>query len=214
MKANEIKTLVWFDGQLILVRVPIEDILLYKDEAWWSKSVSLNLRRFNSRYYSHLETLLERYPRVLCSDIKDSIQIGECDGCPITAQRDGERVYVYLHKPNAKLLLLYSRCNAWTPVIADNDDNLVWSIEGISNEFWCEYGWRLHDRLRQQSDYIPVDNISVIDVEIRNMMEKQRFGSAALVADCACHMASARNDASMLDYFTKLRDGLRRVMSA
>ena len=125
MKTRAIKTLVWFDGQLILARAPIEDILRLNDEQWWGESASLNLLQFNSRYYSYLEALLKRYPRVLCSEI-DNMQIGERDGCPITAQRDGERIYIYLHKPNAKLLLLYSRCDAWTPVIADNDNKLVW----------------------------------------------------------------------------------------
>jgi len=211
MKTRAIKTLVWFDGQLILARVPIEDILRQNDERWWEESANLNLLQFNSRYYSYLEALLKRYPLVLCSDI-DNVQLGERDGCPITAQRDGERVYVYLHKPNAKLLLLYSRCDTWTPVIADNDNKLVWSIEEITNEFWREYAWRLWSRLRRQSDYIPTDNISVIDVEIRNMMEEQRWQSAMLIADCACHMAAAREDKEMLDYFTKLRDGLRQVM--
>ena len=202
---------IWHNDKVAITDGVLEKIIWGDDDSFWEHALTLNAHEF-SRFCSdtideHLRGLnwltLWREPDgkfPLFSDRKD----GE-----IFAYKKGRSVFFFTDR-DYRVLLAHVVRGRFDIDVTDSGRALFWTRLTLNGECWKMLAMKMWMSFDDYigSTYNP--EVRLIELEIRNLMEDQRWESAIALAAFACSEARLRNDEAMFQFFHAICERVQR----
>jgi len=203
--------LIWHNDKVAITDGVLEKIIWGDDDSFWEHALTLDAYEF-SRF---------------CSDTIEEHLRGlnwltlwrEPDGkFPLFSDREGGEIFVYKKGRSVfffadrdyRVLLAHVVRGRFDIDVTDSGRALFWTRLTLNEECWKMLAmkmWMSFDNYIG-STYNP--EVRLIELEIRNLMEDQRWESAIVLAAFACSEAKLRNDDAMFQFFRAICDRVQR----
>jgi hypothetical protein len=204
---------IWDDGRVAITDGMLERIILGDDDAFWEHALTLNANEF-SRFCSdtideHLRGLdwlrFWREP-----DGKFSFS-SDHEGCEVFAYKKGRSIFFFSDR-DYRVLLAHAVRGRFDIDVTDQGRSLIWTRLTLNEQCWKMLAVKMWMSF-EKHDYTGwIDNpeVRLIELEIQNLMEDQRWESAIALAAFACSEAKLRNDDAMFRFFHAICERIQR----
>ena len=202
---------IWHNDKLAITDGVLEKIIWGDDDSFWEHALTLDAYEF-SRFCSDT---IEEHLRGL-----DWLTLwGEPDGkFPLFSDREGGEIFAYKKGRSVfffadrdyRMLLAHAVRGRFDIDVTDSGRALFWTRLTLNEECWKMLAmkmWMSFDNY-MGSTYNP--EVRLIELEVRNLMEDQRWESAIALAAFACSEAKLRNDEAMFQFFRAICDRVQR----
>jgi len=202
---------IWHNDRVAITDDVLEKIIWGDDDSFWKHALTLDAYAFSSFCSNTIEEHLRglnwltlwgnpdgKFP--LFSDRED----GE-----IFAYKKGRSIFFFADR-DYRMLLAHAVRGQFDIDVTDSGRALFWTRLTLNEECWRMLAmkmWMSFDNY-MGSTYNP--EVRLIELEIRNLMEDQRWESAIALAAFACSEAKLRNDEAMFQFFRAICERVQR----
>jgi len=202
---------IWHNDRVAITDGVLEKIIWGDDDSFWKHALTLDAYAFSSFCSNTIEEHLRglnwltlwgnpdgKFP--LFSDRED----GE-----IFAYKKGRSIFFFADR-DYRMLLAHAVRGRFDIDVTDSGRALFWTRLTLNEECWKMLAmkmWMSFDNY-MGSTYNP--EVRLIELEIRNLMEDQRWESAIALAAFACSEAKLRNDDAMFRFFRAICERIQR----
>jgi hypothetical protein len=202
---------IWHKDKVAITDGALEKIILGYDDAFWDHALTLDAYEFSSFLSKTIDEHLRglnwltlwgepdgKFP--LFSDRED----GE-----VFAYKKGRSIFFFVYR-DYRVLLAHCVRGRFYIDVTDSGRALFWTRLTLNEECWKMLAmkmWMSFDNY-MGSTYNP--EVRLIELEIQNLMEDQRWESAIALAAFACSEAKLRNDDAMFRFFHSICERIQR----
>jgi len=207
---------IWHNDKVAITDGVLENIILGDDDAFWEHALTLNAYEFSSFLSDTIDEHLrglnwltpwgEPYGKFsLFSDHK---------GGEIFAYKKGQSIFFFADRDH-KMLFAHAVRGQSNIDVTEHARGFFWTRRMLNEscrrmlatKMWLSFAREHYQYLRQTHDD---PEVRLIEFEIWNFAENQRWESAAVLAALACSEAKLRNDDAMFQFFHTIFERIQR----
>jgi len=204
---------IWHNDKVAITDGVLEKIVWGDDDAFWKHALTLDAYAFSS----------------FCSDtIEEHLRglnwltlWGEPDGkFPLFADREDGEIFAYkkgrsiffFADRDYRMLLAHAVRGQFDIDVTDSGRALFWTRLTLNEECWKMLAMKMWMSFMDYEYLGGIYNpeVRLIELEVRNLMEDQRWESAIALAAFACSEAKLRNDDAMFRFFHAICERVQR----
>jgi len=203
--------LIWHNDKVAITDGVLEKIIWGDDDSFWEHALTLDAYEF-SRFCSDTieEHLLGLNWLTLWGEPDGKFPLfSDREDGEIFAYKKGRSIFFFADR-DYRMLLAHVVRGRFDIDVTDSGRALFWTRLTLNEECWKMLAmkmWMSFDNYIG-STYNP--EVRLIELEIRNLMEDQRWESAIVLAAFACSEAKLRNDDAMFQFFRAICDRVQR----
>jgi len=203
--------LIWDNNKVAITDGLLEKIILGDDDSFWEHALTLDAYEFSHFCSNTIDEHLRGLDWLTIwgePDGKFSLFSDREDG-EIFAYKKGRSIFFFADR-DYRMLLAHAVRGRFDIDVTDSGRAIFWTRLTLHEECWKMLAmkmWMSFDNY-MGSTYNP--EVRLIELEIRNLMEDQRWESAIALAAFACSEARLRNDEAMFQFFRAICDRVQR----
>ena len=203
--------LIWDNNKVAITDGLLEKIILGDDDSFWEHALTLDAHEFSHFCSNTIDEHLRGLDWLTIwgePDGKFSLFSDREDG-EIFAYKKGRSIFFFADR-DYRMLLAHAVRGRFDIDVTDSGRAIFWTRLTLHEECWKMLAmkmWMSFDNY-MGSTYNP--EVRLIELEIRNLMEDQRWESAIALAAFACSEAKLRNDEAMFQFFRAICDRVQR----
>jgi len=202
---------IWHNDRVAITDGVLEKIIWGDDDSFWKHALTLDAYAFSSFCSDTIEEHLRGLNWLTLwgnPDSKFPLFSDREDG-EIFAYKKGRSIFFFADR-DYRMLLAHAVRGQFDIDVTDSGRALFWTRLTLNEECWKMLAmkmWMSFDNYIG-STYNP--EVRLIELEIRNLMEDQRWESAIALAAFACSEAKLRNDEAMFQFFRAICERVQR----
>jgi hypothetical protein len=204
---------IWHNDRVAITDGVLEKIIWGDDDAFWKHALTLDAHEFSCFCADTIDEHLR--------DLNWLTLWGNPDGkFPLFSDREDGEIFAYkkgrsiffFADRDYRMLLAHAVRGRFDIDVTDSGRALFWTRLTLNEECWKMLAMKMWMSFMDYEYLGGIYNpeVRLIELEVRNLMEDQRWESAIALAAFACSEAKLRNDDAMFRFFHSICERIQR----